>query len=133
VGSCGGEDGGSSHNNGGDEGRAIVRVQYSDARRGVVEGSELEMTRELRRVRVYRGWDAISETLKDKVLCFCDESLQVAGDRAHGPCISSDISTGYRSSLAVFRQAYPFSIHHVVSQYGAYVCHSHVHASICSA
>jgi hypothetical protein len=94
VGSCGGEDGGSSHNNGGDEGRAIVRVQCSDARRGVVEGSELEMTRELRRVRVYRGWDAISETLKDKVLWFCDEILQVAGtehmDRAF-PAIPVDI------------------------------------------
>jgi hypothetical protein len=71
-----------------------VRVQCSDARRGVVEGSELEMTRELRRVRVYRGWDAISETLKDKVLWFCDEILQVAGtehmDRAF-PAIPVDI------------------------------------------
>lgn len=67
VGSCGGEEGGSSYNNGGDEGRAIVRVQCSDARRGVMEWSEVETTRELRRVRVYRGWDATSKTLRDKL------------------------------------------------------------------
>jgi hypothetical protein len=69
VGSCGGDEGGSSHSNGGDEGRAIVRVQCSDARRVVVEGSEVrDDKRAPSRESLSRTLDAISETLKDKVL-----------------------------------------------------------------
>jgi hypothetical protein len=68
VGSCGGEEGGYSHNNGGDEGRAIVRVQCSDARRGVVEGGRKRGTDDAPSRESLSRWDAISKTLRDKVL-----------------------------------------------------------------
>lgn len=54
VGSCGGDEGGSWYSNGGDEGRAIVSAQCSDARRGGGKEEEEERGRG-RRVSWFRG------------------------------------------------------------------------------